>query len=214
MPVTRYALSESRNTRPMPIQSATAAVASALSSKRARLRRCIGGRRFSIRAQRSHGACIKRAVQSRVPAMPCDQDDCMRSGRGSLVGQDRHIMNSKMGLDSAPFGFVVVRPLGCPSTSDEDRLYAGIVARPAFLSRHVRRAGGEVVRIIGRGGSRDLSEKTMKKSSTKSKTIERTHADEILPEYDSSIAAPNKFASGYAAGRRHPARQRARPSRA
>jgi hypothetical protein len=40
----------------------------------------------------------------------------------------------------------------------------------------------------------------MKKSPTKRKGAERLDADEILPEYDFVGAAPNKYASRYAAG--------------
>ncbi|MGA2148541.1 MAG: hypothetical protein ABSH49_26655 [Bryobacteraceae bacterium] len=40
----------------------------------------------------------------------------------------------------------------------------------------------------------------MKRSSIKRKAAGRGDADEILPEYDFSRAAPNKYASRYAAG--------------
>ena len=40
----------------------------------------------------------------------------------------------------------------------------------------------------------------MKRSSTKGKTTDQVGADEILPEYDFSRAAPNKYASRYVAG--------------
>lgn len=40
----------------------------------------------------------------------------------------------------------------------------------------------------------------MKRSSTKRKPTDQVGADEILPEYDFSGAAPNKYASRYAAG--------------
>jgi hypothetical protein len=40
----------------------------------------------------------------------------------------------------------------------------------------------------------------MKKSPIKRKTTGQADADEILPEYDFSRAAPNKYASRYAAG--------------
>jgi hypothetical protein len=45
-----------------------------------------------------------------------------------------------------------------------------------------------------------VSEETMKKSSTKRKGAGRFDADEILPEYNFDGAAPNKYASRYAAG--------------
>jgi hypothetical protein len=40
----------------------------------------------------------------------------------------------------------------------------------------------------------------MKKSPIKRKATGQADADEILPEYDFSRAAPNKYASRYAAG--------------
>jgi len=40
----------------------------------------------------------------------------------------------------------------------------------------------------------------MKRSSSKRKAADQVGADEILPEYDFSRAAPNKYASRYAAG--------------
>ena len=40
----------------------------------------------------------------------------------------------------------------------------------------------------------------MKKRLTKGKNSDQAGADEILPEYDFSRAAPNKYASRYAAG--------------
>ena len=40
----------------------------------------------------------------------------------------------------------------------------------------------------------------MKKSRSKGEGIGRTDADDILPEYDFSLAARNKYASRYAAG--------------
>jgi hypothetical protein len=40
----------------------------------------------------------------------------------------------------------------------------------------------------------------MKKALNKAGAVSQVDADEILPEYDFSRAAPNKFASGYAAG--------------
>ena len=40
----------------------------------------------------------------------------------------------------------------------------------------------------------------MKRPRTKSETLDRTGADEILPEYDFSRSARNKYASRYAAG--------------
>ncbi len=42
----------------------------------------------------------------------------------------------------------------------------------------------------------------MKETRSKGVTANRRIADEILPEYDFSRAAPNKFASRYAAGSR------------
>jgi hypothetical protein len=40
----------------------------------------------------------------------------------------------------------------------------------------------------------------MKRSSTKRRAAHQVGADESLPEYDFSHAAPNKYASRYAAG--------------
>jgi hypothetical protein len=40
----------------------------------------------------------------------------------------------------------------------------------------------------------------MKRSSTKRRASSQLGAEEILPEYDFSRAAPNKYASRYAAG--------------
>jgi hypothetical protein len=45
-----------------------------------------------------------------------------------------------------------------------------------------------------------MSGKTMKKPPGKRKPAKNGAADEILPEYDFGAAAPNKFASRYAAG--------------
>ena len=45
-----------------------------------------------------------------------------------------------------------------------------------------------------------MSEATMKRTPRNSNATSPADADEILPEYDFSRAAPNKFASGYAAG--------------
>jgi hypothetical protein len=40
----------------------------------------------------------------------------------------------------------------------------------------------------------------MKRPSNKRKATRQVGADEILPEYDFSLASPNKYASRYAAG--------------
>jgi hypothetical protein len=40
----------------------------------------------------------------------------------------------------------------------------------------------------------------MRKSAIKRKSTDQTGSDDILPEYDFSLAAPNKYASRYAAG--------------
>jgi len=45
-----------------------------------------------------------------------------------------------------------------------------------------------------------VKEETMKGAPIKRKATRRADADEILPEYDFSRAAPNKYASRYAAG--------------
>jgi hypothetical protein len=45
-----------------------------------------------------------------------------------------------------------------------------------------------------------MSEGTMKRTPRNSKAAVPTDADEILPEYDFSRAAPNNYASRYAGG--------------
>jgi hypothetical protein len=45
-----------------------------------------------------------------------------------------------------------------------------------------------------------MSEELMKKSHSKGEATDRVDADEILPEYDFSRSARNKFASRYSAG--------------
>jgi hypothetical protein len=61
-------------------------------------------------------------------------------------------------------------------------------------------AGASEFESSARDVPHGVNEGTMKRSPSKRQANGQADADEILPEYDFSRAAPNKYASRYAAG--------------
>ena len=61
-------------------------------------------------------------------------------------------------------------------------------------------SGAERFASSARGRQPVVNEGTMKKSPNKGDALNQVDADEILPEYDFSRAAPNKYASRYIKG--------------
>ena len=96
-----------------------------------------------------------------------------------------------------PLGRIVADPR---HSSQEERFVLLGRSRPAVCSQSCMRNGTERFESSAHDGQPAVNGGIMKKRLNKREPANNADADEILPEYDFSRAARNKYASRYAAG--------------